>query len=242
MSLNIIKADWPAPSNVVAFTTTRQGGFSQAPFDSFNLAQHVDDLTSVVARNRQLLVSQFNLPSEPVWLDQVHSTKVLEIGSSATALQPADGLITASPKVVCAVMTADCMPLFLSDQAGTKVAVVHAGWRGMADGIIEQAVGLFNQPPEQILAWAGPTIGPKYFEIGPEVKEQLMGPKEAYTASSNKGKLLADLYLLAGQRLAGLGVLNYTHAAYCSYADQQLFYSYRRSKVTGRMASIIYLT
>lgn len=242
MSLHIIKADWPAPSNVVAFTTTRQGGFSQAPFDSFNLAQHVDDLTSVVARNRQLLVSQFNLPSEPVWLDQVHSTKVLEIGSSVTALQPADGLITASPKVVCAVMTADCMPLFLSDQAGTKVAVVHAGWRGMADGIIEHAVGLFNQPSEQILAWAGPTIGPKYFEIGPEVKEQLMGPKEAYTASSNKGKLLADLYLLAGQRLAGLGVHNYTHAGYCSYADQQLFYSYRRSKDTGRMASIIYLT
>ena len=112
MSLNIIKADWPAPSNVVAFTTTRQGGFSQAPFDSFNIAQHVDDLASVVARNRQLLVSQFNLPSEPVWLDQVHSTKVLEISPSLAALQPADGLITTSPKVVCAVMTADCMPLF----------------------------------------------------------------------------------------------------------------------------------
>jgi YfiH family protein len=242
MSLQIVEADWLAPRNVVAFTTTRHGGFSQPPYDSFNLAQHVDDQPSVVARNRQLLVSKFDLPSEPVWLEQVHSTKVLEIDSSLARLQPADGLITASPKVVCAVMTADCMPLFLSDQAGSKVAVVHAGWRGMADGIIEKVVGLFNQPPEQLIAWAGPTIGPKHFEIGPEVKEQLMGPEEAYIASSNKGKLLADLYLLAGQRLAALGVLTYTHCAYCSYADQQLFYSYRRSKATGRMASIIYLT
>jgi YfiH family protein len=241
-SLQIVEADWLAPSNVVAFTTTRHGGFSQPPFDSFNLAQHVDDQPSVVARNRQVLVSQFDLPSEPVWLEQVHSTKVLEIDSGLARLQPADGLITASPKVVCAVMTADCMPLFLSDRAGSKVAVVHAGWRGMADGIIEKAVGLFNQPPEQIIAWAGPTIGPKHFEIGPEVKEQLMGPEEAYVASSNNGKLLADLYLLAGQRLAGLGVHNYTHCAYCSYTDEQLFYSYRRSKAAGRMASIIYFT
>ena len=176
MSLEFVKADWPAPSNVVAFTTTRQGGFSQTPFDSFNLAQHVDDRSSVVQRNRQLLVSRFDLPAEPVWLDQVHSTKVLELDSRLSKLQPADGSFTSSPKLVCAVMTADCMPLFLCDQAGTKVAIVHAGWRGMADGIIEKAVALFNQPPEQILAWAGPTIGPKYFEIGPEVKAQLMGP------------------------------------------------------------------
>ena len=203
MSLQIIAADWLAPSNVVAFTTTRQGGISQTPFDSFNLAQHVGDQASVVASNRRLLVAEFDLPAEPVWLDQVHSTRVLEIGSSLSTLPSADGLITTTPKVVCAVMTADCMPLFLSDRAGSKVAVVHAGWRGLADGIIEKAVGVFNQPPEQILAWAGPTIGPKYFEIGPEVKEQLMGPKEAYTASANKGKLLADLYLIAGQRLAG---------------------------------------
>ena len=144
-SLQIVEADWLAPSNVVAFTTTRHGGFSQPPFDSFNLAQHVDDQPSVVARNRQVLVSQFDLPSEPVWLEQVHSTKVLEIDSGLARLQPADGLITASPKVVCVVMTADCMPLFLSDRAGSKVAVVHAGWRGMADGIIEKAVARGNQ-------------------------------------------------------------------------------------------------
>lgn len=242
MNLDIIKADWPAPSNVVAFTTTRQGGFSQRPFDGFNLASHVADQPLDVERNQQLLISTFNLPAAPVWLNQVHSTKVLELDSSLAKPESADGSFTSSSKIVCAVMTADCMPLFLSNFSGTKVAVVHAGWRGMADGIIEKAVMLFGESPEQLLAWAGPTIGPQHFEIGPEVKEQLMGPKEAYTASANRGKFLTDLYMLAGHRLAAIGVNNYRHSPFCSYADQSLFYSYRRSAVTGRMASIIYLT
>jgi YfiH family protein len=256
---DLLKPRWSAPDNVVAFTTTRNGGVSGAPYASFNLGDHVGDQAQLVAHNRRRLREDCSLPSEPVWLVQTHSTRVLDLdldNQVSTDLisdklpagkfpsNEADAAITSRAGCVCAVMTADCMPLFLCSRDGSKVAVVHAGWRGIADGIIERAVQKFEQPASSILAWAGPTIGPQHFEIGDDVRQQLAGPDGAYTRSiksSNNGKWLADLYVLAGFRLAQLGVIEFGYDGSCTYADQQQFFSYRRDNLTGRMASIIYL-
>ena len=278
MQSDLLIAKWSAPDNVVAFTTTRSGGVSGVPYASFNLGDHVGDQAHLVAQNRRTLREHYSLPSEPVWLVQTHSTRVLDLSSANTdsdelavetsaqnstvadnlntdklPANHADAAITSQPGRVCVVMTADCMPLFLCSRDGSKVAVVHAGWRGMADGIIERAVELFEQPASNIVAWAGPTIGPQHFEIGDEVRQHLAGPDSAYTRSinaidssnsinsSNKGKWLADLYALAGFRLAQIGVTEFGYDNVCTYADQQRFFSYRRDNLTGRMASIIYL-
>ena len=276
MQSDLLIPKWSAPDNVVAFTTTRIGGVSGAPYASFNLGDHVGDEAQLVEDNRRTLRQRCSLPSEPFWLEQTHSTRVLDLGlvntsSDTSALDSAflastvlegsgaddlrndtlpaakfpsnraDAAITSQPGCVCVVMTADCMPLFLCSRDGSKVGVVHAGWRGMADGIIEQAVKQFGQPVSNIIAWAGPTIGPQHFEIGDEVRQQLNGPDSAYTRSINKGKWLTDLYALAGCRLAQLGVTEFGYDAICTYADQQRFFSYRRDNRSGRMASLIYL-
>ncbi|NND00063.1 MAG: peptidoglycan editing factor PgeF [Gammaproteobacteria bacterium] len=241
----IIVPDWPAPENVVAFTTTRCGGVSGAPYDSFNLALHVGDEAAKVQQNRQILKSHFCLPNEPVWLEQIHGTSVVSLARPAGKPLPADppradGAVSAQRGVVCAVMTADCMPLFLSNKAGTRVGVIHAGWRGLANGIIEQGVSALNEPADQVLAWAGPTIGQMHFEIDNEVREQLGGPDQAYAASTRPGKCHADLYQLAAFRLQALGVAQYGHSRHCTFAEAGYFYSYRRDQQGGRMASLIY--
>lgn len=248
--LQSIAAQWPAPSNVCAFTTTRIGGYSRGPYRGLNLGSHVGDAATIVAKNRSQLVNC--LPSEPVWLDQVHGNYVLEIASamnraSSTTGQRlippvADGAISGVAGVVCAVMTADCLPLMLCDLDATQVAAVHVGWRGLEAGIVEQALSKFIAPANNILAWAGPCIGAKNFAVGAEVKAALGGPAAAYQPAAEEDKYYADLYQLVGARLAACGVGDYAHAEHCTYAEPELFYSYRRTQTTGRMASVIYFT
>ena len=237
--LNLITPNWPAPSKVKAFTTTRQGGYSQAPYDSLNLGDHVDDDPKAVAANRAKLRKL--LPTEPVWLKQVHSTKIVTANTSCTA----DAAMTTELNKVCVILTADCLPVLFCDRAGTSVAAVHAGWRGLAGGILEATLQRFNQKPENLLVWLGPAIGPQAFEVGAEVRQAftdyLPQAIEAFKPSRT-GHWLADLYLLARQRLAHHGVTQVFGGEFCTYSDAQRFYSYRRDKITGRMASLIWLS
>ena len=236
-------------------------------YDHFNLGLHVDDDRESVLRNRTSLVEVYSLPGTPGWLNQTHSTDVVRldgrrdcIASDGSLLNAdgsllnadgspynadgspynADGSITNQVGQVCVVMTADCLPLLLTNRQGTEVAAVHAGWRGMAEGIIENAVAQVDCNPSDIIAWAGPCIGPKHFEIGLEVKQQLGGLSSHYTLLAND-KALADLYAICGYKLAQLGVSHYSHSSACTFADEHLFYSFRRDGQCGRMATLIWL-
>lgn len=242
--LDFIIPNWPVPANVVALQTTRLGGVSSAPFDSLNLGAHVNDDPIAVAKNRQLLSPY--LPNEPVWVNQVHGIEVIDAAQSA-CLQNADASYTTKPNVVCVTMTADCLPVLLCDKAGTVVAAVHAGWRGLCDGVIEAAVNKLPVEHSEILAWLGPAIGPKAFEVGSEVRAQFIA-KDAQAASAfqtNGNKWLGDIYQIARQRLNYLGVTQIyggsVNEDFCTYTDATRFYSFRRDDVTGRMASLIWL-
>lgn len=242
--LDFIIPNWPAPANVKALQTTRLGGVSGAPYASLNLGAHVNDEPIAVAKNRQLLSPY--LPNEPVWVNQVHGIEVIDAAQSA-CLQNADASFTTKPNVVCVTMTADCLPVLLCDKAGTVVAAVHAGWRGLCDGVIEAAVNKLPVEHSEILAWLGPAIGPNAFEVGSEVRAQFIA-KDAQAASAfqtNGNKWLGDIYQLARQRLNRVGVTQIyggsVNENFCTYTDATRFYSFRRDDVTGRMASLIWL-
>ena len=215
-----IVPEWPAPERVRAFVTTRAG---DGVTDS---AQH--------------------LPSQPLWLKQVHGVEVVDADAWSASTPPtADAAIARTPGRVCVVFTADCMPLFVCDEAGEEVAAAHAGWRGMAAGVIENTVASFHAPPGRLLAWMGPTIGPTAFEVGPEVREAFMNadPRAgAAFAPHREGKYLADLYALARQRLARSGVERIFGGEFCTYTDTERFFSYRREKKSGRMGAFIWRT
>lgn len=237
-----IVPDWPAPANVRALATTRLGGASAAPFDGFNLADHVGDDPASVAANRAAL--RHYLPAEPAWLKQVHGNKCCDAQLAGTDNE-ADAAFAQAPEVVCAVLTADCLPLLLCDEAGTVVAAAHAGWRGLAGGVIESTLDALGVPGEQVLAWLGPAIGPQAFEVGDEVRAAFLAHDPAAAvafAPHGPGKWLCDLYLLARQRLAARGVRRAWGADFCTATDQDRFYSYRRDGRTGRMASLIWLS
>lgn len=238
-----IVPDWPVPANVKAVSTTRLGGASQQPYQGLNLGLHVGDKTEHVQRNRTQLQQELRLVDSPAWLNQIHSNRVLELNASLTVVPDADGSYTQASGIACTVMTADCLPLLLCDTAGTQVAAVHAGWRGLADGIIEVALEKFTVPADQILVWLGPAIGPDAFEVGSEVREQFIAEQlQAEQAFKPYGeKWLADLYLLARQRLQRFGVTNIYGGEYCTFGDPDRFYSYRREGVTGRQASLIWI-
>jgi len=238
--LEIIRPDWDVPRNIIACTTTRQGGYSQGAWASFNLASHVEDDPVAVSQNRSLLKSFLQLPSEPVWLEQVHGCDVV-IADNVNDVPACDASFTQQPDVVCAVLTADCLPLLLCSEEGDQVAAVHAGWRGLAAGVIEQTVSSMNCPGEKILAWLGPAIGPDAFEVGAEVREIFTGfDSQASSAFKEHGnKWLCDIYQLARQRLENLGISQISGGDYCTYHDSGRFYSYRRDGETGRMASLI---
>lgn len=247
---SFIRPEWPAPARVQAFTTTRLGGFSQAPFDSFNLARHVADQRDAVSANREKLAACLNLESKRFrWLNQIHGTTVVEAenrDSGQDIVCDADGCTTTAANVVCLVMTADCLPVLLCDQQGTRVAAVHAGWRGLADGILRNSVEKFEDS-SRVIAWLGPAIGPERFEVGEDVRERFLeaSPEYAEAFKSRKdaqGKYLADLYMLARRQLAFLGVSQVFGGGFCTYDDARRFYSYRRDGLnSGRMASMIYL-
>lgn len=241
--LEFITPNWSAPATVRAYTTTRHGGFSQIPYHGFNLAEHVGDDPDVVVKNRALLRTVLNLPSEPIWLQQVHGihtvTARLENLNSC-----ADAIFTTEINQVCVVMTADCLPVLFCDKAGTRVAAAHAGWRGLAGGVLDATVRALAVPPQEILAWLGPAIGAQAFEVGEEVREtfiaQLPQADQAFQ-STRPHRWLADLYLLARQRLQHLGIEEISGGTHCTYSDKERFYSYRRDKITGRMATLIWL-
>ncbi len=240
--------EWPAPKNVRALQTTRHGGVSAAPYASLNLGDHVGDEPLAVAQNRQLLAPL--LPSEPVWLRQVHGTAVVDAGHTA-CWPEGDACVSSHPGAVCVVMTADCLPVLLCDERGSVVAAAHAGWRGLCDGVIEATVQAMNVPPQTLMAWLGPAIGPQAFEVGAEVRASFMArQREAITAftrppllprAGGDEKWLADIYQLARLRLNALSVSRIYGGGLCTHTDAARFYSYRRDGVTGRMGSFIWL-
>jgi len=235
--------DWPAPPTVRAVTTTRVGGVSRPPFDTMNLADHVGDDPEAVAANRAALRARLALPSEPVWLSQVHGTRVCNAGKIASGCE-GDAGVTHRPGVVCAVLTADCLPVLLCDGGGTRVAAVHAGWRGLADGVVEAAVDALGVPGEELMAWLGPGIGPHAFEVDEEVRAAFLHADAAADGAfrpSPAGRWLADLYALARLRLANHGVTRVHGGGLCTFNDAARFYSYRRDGTTGRMATLIWL-
>jgi len=237
---DLIIPDWPAPSNVHAIQTSRQGGFSDAPFKSLNLAAHVQDHPITVAKNRQLL-NQF-VPSEPVWLNQVHGINVIDAGLSA-CIQDADASFTTQANVVCVTMTADCLPVLLCDKQGTTVAAIHAGWRSLCDGVIERTVRAMGVEAKDLLAWLGPAIGPDAFEVGSEVRQAFI-EKDANATQAfqpHNDKWLANLYLIATQRLNNVGVKAIYGGGDCTYSSPERYFSFRRDGITGRMATMIWL-
>lgn len=240
---SVICADWPAPASVQAYVSTRLGGVSHSPFDSLNLGAHVQDEASSVQKNREIFASYIDMPETVTWLNQVHGTRTVSLPCDKLP-ESADAAFTDTKDQVCAVLTADCLPAFFCNESGSKVAVAHAGWRGLCDGILESTLACFDEQ-DKIMVWLGPAIGPAAFEVGSEVKEafmkQLPEAKAAFKATQNEGKWLGDLYLLAKQRLAAAGVTEVYGGDFCTFTDEALFYSYRREGKTGRMASVIWI-
>ncbi|WP_346833551.1 peptidoglycan editing factor PgeF [Pseudomonas abietaniphila] len=232
--------DWPAPVGIKACVTTRAGGISLAPFDSFNLGDHVDDDPVAVAHNRALLTSR--LHTQPAWLKQVHGINIVE-ASPAEVLQ-ADASWSQTPGVACTIMTADCLPALFCNRQGTQVAAAHAGWRGLAAGVLEAAVDSFADAPSEVMVWLGPAIGPQAFEVGPEVRDAFIATHpetvEAFVPSVNAGKFMADIYQLARLRLAAYGVTAVYGGGLSTYNDER-FFSYRRGARTGRFASLVWI-
>lgn len=244
---DFIQPDWPAPANVKAFSTTRQGGISQGIYSGLNLGLHVQDDPAAVLQNRQLLSVNAGLPNPPLWLNQIHSTEVFAINTPEAQqdIPSADASYTRLPNQVSIVMTADCLPLLVCDKAGTVVAAIHAGWRGLLDGIIEKTLKQMQVSPSELLVWLGPAISLAHFEVGGEVRAAFVAhdPKAISAFKVHGEKWLADLYALARQRLntAGVNAADVYGGEHCTYQQRELFYSYRRDRDTGRQASLIYL-
>ncbi|MGF1545891.1 MAG: peptidoglycan editing factor PgeF [Thiotrichales bacterium] len=244
-NLNFLRPEWPIPPHVHAYVTTRTGGFSRAPYQGFNLATHVGDDLARVERNRDLLRLMLELPDNPVWLSQVHGTRVVDASQVHSTPAEADAAVTDRSGVVCAVLTADCLPVFFSTLDGDKVAVAHAGWRGLANGVLEASLTALGTPPDEVMAWLGPAIGPNAFEVGQEVVDEfLRGGRDAIGCfePAHSGKWFADIYALARLRLMNVGCRQVFGGGLCTYTDSKRFYSHRRDGgTTGRMASLIWM-
>jgi YfiH family protein len=217
----MIRPEWPAPARVRAFVTTRAEG----------------DMGSAAARRTLRAL----LPSEPMWLRQVHGKEAI---SDFEKSREADASFTRSPGTVCVVMAADCMPVMFTDEAGSAVAVAHAGWRGLCAGVLEETIGSLSLPPANLLAWLGPAIGPKVYEVGDEVRAAFIArdasAAPAFVAAN--GKWLLDLYAVARQRLTQAGIKSIHGGGFCTYTEEDRFFSYRRSRTAERMAALIWLT
>lgn len=231
------------PDGIHAVTTTRLGGFSEAPYSSFNLAHHVGDDLPSVKRNRARLADLLALPAVPQWLSQVHGIQVMRFLEPEVATLQADASYTNKPGVPLAIMTADCLPVLIASKDGEELGAAHAGWRGLCDGVIEALAGHFRARPDELTVWLGPAIGPEAFEVGAEVRAAFMAvdPKAelCFTAKDN-GKFLADIYGLVKQRLTRLGISSVSGGEYCTVTDKEHFFSYRRDGKTGRMATLIW--
>jgi YfiH family protein len=234
-----IEPDWPAPPGVRAASSLRPGGVSGGAYASLNLGGHVGDAPEQVAQNRQKLAEALGLPAEPTWLEQVHGNRVVR--ADAPDSLTADAAYTRAPGVVCAVMTADCLPVLLCARDGGAVAAVHAGWKGLAGGVIEAAVAAMDS--QALLAWLGPAIGPEAFEVGDEVREHFLRNGAEFAVGfqeAEDGKWLADIYQLARIVLGRLGVAEVYGGGWCTHSNPDDFFSYRRDRVTGRMATLVW--
>ncbi len=236
-----IHPDWPVPARVRAFATTRAGGFSRGDWAGLNLALHVGDDPEHVAANRARLREALALPAEPLWLSQVHGCSVADVGRDLAGCE-ADAAFADTPGRVCAVLTADCLPVLFADREGTAVAAAHAGWRGLAAGVLEATLARFDDPG-RVTAWLGPAIGPLAFEVGEEVREAFLAadPVAAEAFVRHGERWRADLYRLARLRLEAAGIGGVYGGGRCTYSEPQHFYSYRRDGRTGRQASLIWL-
>lgn len=241
--------DWDAPTNVRAVATTRQGGFSQGAYHGFNLGDRVDDDPEQVAANRRLLGGRLGLSNEPAWLEQVHGRELVVLDGTPASRPAADAALTRTPGIPLAILTADCLPVLFCDEAGREVAAAHAGWRGLAAGVLEETVAAFDAAPDAIHAWLGPAIGPDDFEVGAEVLEafatRLPGAEAAFEPHGHGDhgqKFLADIYQLARLALAGVGVTSVRGGGWSTVAEPERFFSYRRDGgLTGRQATLIWL-
>jgi purine-nucleoside/S-methyl-5'-thioadenosine phosphorylase / adenosine deaminase len=236
-----IVPDWPAAANVRALATTRAGGASRGRYAGLNLATRVGDDAAAVEQNRNAL--RRHLPADPFWLEQVHGTDVIEVEPASPPVR-ADGAVTSTPGRVCAVLTADCLPVLLATRAGGVVGIAHAGWRGLASGIIEATVARMDVPGEEVVAWIGPGISQAAYEVGADVYELFVerdpDARLAFRPGA-PGKYHADLYMLARRRLAAAGVTAVHGGRFCTYGEPDRFYSYRRDGVTGRMATLVWM-
>jgi polyphenol oxidase len=241
MSLKLITPDWPAPKTIRTLVTTRSDGVSQGAYKGLNLGDHVGDSWVDVAQNRTLVREV--LPSEPHWLKQVHGTTVA-YADQLKELVEADAAVAREMNTVCAVLTADCLPVLFCTTDGSVVGAAHAGWRGLAAGVLEQTVAAMEHPPAGIMAWLGPAIGPTAFEVGDEVRQAFVTELPLTASafrSASPGKWLADIYQLARLRLQHMGVTQIYGGDFCTYREATRFYSYRRDGVTGRMGSLIWI-
>jgi len=242
--IGFIDADWPAPSGIRAGTTMRSGGVSAGPYASLNLGDRAGDDPRAVQRNRARLIQALGLRDAPCWLWQEHGVTVARADGSAHAAPVADACVAHRPGAVCAVLTADCLPVLLTDAGGSVVAAAHCGWRGLAAGVLDETVRAMDRPAGTLTVWLGPAIGPAAFEVGEDVREAFVSRNPGHGAhfrpGARTGKYLADLYGLAARELRGLGVTEIHGGGYCTYHDPARFYSYRRDRVCGRMASLIW--
>lgn len=238
--------DWPAPPHIKAAVSLRHGGHSQGEFAGFNLGEHVEDDPEAVRRNRQLLRQSLKLPAEPCWLSQVHGTDVCRLDGTRELHTPpvADASVTSQAGQVCAVLTADCLPVLFTDREGRCVAAAHAGWRGLAAGVLEATLASMAVPAGEVLTWLGPAIGPAAFEVGPEVRaaftERQPESASAFVAAP-QGKYMADIFALAKFRLERAGVHQISGGGICSMQNKKDLFSFRRDRHCGRMASLIWM-
>ena len=240
-----ITPSWPAPPGVRTVTTTRSGGESRASYASLNLGIGTGDIPATVARNRARVLSALGIEHEPCWLDQMHGSLVVRAGRYDCAPR-ADASVGDAGSPPCAVLTADCLPVVLCDTTGTRVGIAHAGWRGLASGVIASCIALMERPGRELLAWLGPAIGPESYEVGPEVREACLaaapGAQLAFVPSpSGMGRWLADLYAIATRQLESLGVERIYGGGFCTYRDKSRFFSHRRDGTTGRFATLAWI-
>jgi YfiH family protein len=247
LETDFIIPDWPAQSNIKSLATTRLGGFSKHPYNSLNLAGHVNDSPDHVAANRALLKQQGKLPAGPSWLQQVHGTAVVNAraGSGPDEVNAvADGSVCDVPNIVCAVQTADCLPLLVTTKSGKKVGALHAGWRGLTSGIVESGIKAMGVEPGQLMFWMGPAIGPDHFEVGEDVlqafEQRYKADNKIFTETGEK-KWHMNIYQAARQVLSQNGVQQVYGGDFCTFTDEERFFSYRRDGICGRMASLIWM-
>ncbi len=237
---------WTAPATVRACVSTRGAPLSAGAYGAFNTADHVGDTAEHVQASRQVLCDKFGFKHKPIWLDQVHGTDVV-VATPGTPRQPADAVTTQVPGLPITIHTADCLPVFFCNRAGTQVAIAHAGWRGLEAGVLENTARTFADSVDEVLVWLGPAIGPSHFEVGHEVREAFLRHLPEHEAAFQPSPLqpdgrhwMCDIYLLARQRLGRMGIAQVTGGGFCTVDDAR-FFSYRRDKVTGRMLSVMWL-